>query len=107
MIVIAEKEIGDFTNEEIRDEYIERFGDPDDWDLSEVRDSDLREEYERRFGDEAPVIPRAFDEVMDLIADAARVSSSALRAYALLRDTWPAETLPLQFRQMLIEGRSA
>ncbi|MEP9397955.1 hypothetical protein [Mesorhizobium sp. KR2-14] len=46
------------------------------------------------------------DEVFDLIAEAARVSPHAARAYRLIRESNPA-ILPLERRQDLIKHRMA
>lgn len=102
-----EKEIGDFTNEEIRDEFIERFGDPDDADLEDFMSSDLIEELERRGKMPPPELPDGYDEAMDLIAEAARTSRHAARAYDILRDAFPDEPSrpTLSDRQQIIAGR--
>lgn len=51
-----------------------------------------------------PVIRHDEQELVDLIAEAARISPHAKRAYALLREAIPnLETLPA--RQALIAGR--
>lgn len=98
-------DIGDFSDAEIKDEYIERFGDPDDWDLREISDSDLTEEYEKRFGEEEPPAPDDLPEILDLIAEAGRVTSFAAKAYDLLRASWPDDVPTLASRQALIAGR--
>jgi len=98
-------DIGDFSDQEIKDEYIERFGDPDDWDLSEVDNADLTEEYEKRFGEEGPPAPDDLPEILDLIAEAARMSPYAAKAYDLLRASWPDDVPVLSARQFLIAGR--
>lgn len=96
--------IGDFTNEEIKAEYIERFGDPDDYDLSDFSASDLIEELGDRGAMPDPDSPVDLDEIADLIAEAARTSRHAKRAYGLLLDAYP-EIKSLFARQAIIAGR--
>ncbi|MCA0276286.1 MAG: hypothetical protein LCH86_09795 [Proteobacteria bacterium] len=101
MKALAGRTIGDFSNGEIRDEYIERFGDPNDVKLSRLTRSELIDELESR--DEMPEV-HGIDEIADLIAEAARTSPYAVRAYELLREK--VETLPmLRIRQAAIDGR--
>lgn len=102
MTTVAEiKTIEDFTNEEIREEYESRFGDPEP-DISELSTSDLIDELETRGRFQSSEKPS--NEVLDLIAEAARTSPHARRAYDLLRGEWP-EITNLEGRQMLIAGR--
>lgn len=100
-------DIGDFSDQEIKDEYIERFGDPDDWDLDDIGNGDLRDEYEKRFGEDDPEAPDDLPEILDLIARAALNSPDAAKAYQLLRDTWPDEVPTLASRQFLVSARAA
>lgn len=103
-VIDEAKEIGDFTNAEISDEYISRFGDPDDADIDDFDNDDIREEYERRFGGDEPEAPAGVDEIMDLIAEAARTSRHAKRAYELLYAEWPT-TGRIEARWVLMAGR--
>lgn len=100
----TEASLEDFTNEEIKAEYIERFGDPDDYGLNDFSSSDLIDELESR--DAVPVAegPDGLEEIADLIAEAAHDSKHALRAYGMLLDSYP-DIGPLAGRQRLIIGR--
>lgn len=92
----------DFTNKEIEDEYFERFGEPDAADISDFKTRELIQELEER-GEYTPAeAPTA--EIIDLIAEAARTSAHARRAYNLIREEWP-DITSLEARQMLIAGR--
>ncbi len=50
------------------------------------------------------IIDLDYDEIIDLIAEGARTSPHAARAYELLRDKWR-DLPPLRVRQRLIENR--
>ena len=102
---MTNSDLGDFSDKEIKDEYIERFGDPDDWDLREISNSDLSDEYDARFGEPAPAAPDDLPEILDLVASAALNSRCAAKAYQLLRDAWPDEVPTLASRQFVIAGR--
>lgn len=66
--------------------------------LEHCTDKEIRDEYADRFGD--------IDEMADLIAEAARISPHAVRAYELLLER--EEGLPaLRVRQAIIAGRMA
>lgn len=98
------KKLEDFTDDEIRAEFNERdLSEADDDNLSDYTSSDLIDELESR--DAMPDDASPSDEVLDLIAEAARVSPHAARAYELLRDIHPEAVSPLSSRQFLIEGR--
>lgn len=103
----VEKVLEDFTDREIRDEYVARFGDPDDADadLDDFSSPELIAELEFR-NDLPEGEVEALDEIADLIAEAARISPHAARAYQLLRSQ--NERLPtLAARQSLTAGRMA
>jgi len=100
----SDADLGDFKDEEIKAEYVERFGDPDHVDLSDYTASDLIEELEDRDAMPEPTGPAELDEIADLVAEAARTSRHAARAYGLLLDEYPAIN-SLAARQMLIAGR--
>lgn len=102
MTVIDKPMLEDFTDREIEDEYIERFGARDEPRVSEFSTSDLIDELESRGRFQSEEAPS--DEILDLIAEAARISPHAKRAYNLLRNEWP-EIANLEGRQMLIDGR--
>lgn len=95
--------IEDFSDDEIRKEYEERFGEEEDASLDDFLASDMIEWLEDHgaMPDPEP-IP---DEVVDLIAEAARTSVHARRAYDLLtrEDLGVHDTLAA--RQNLIKGR--
>lgn len=100
-----EKTLGDFSDKDIRDEYIDRFGDPDDGDLGDFTSSDLIDELNQR-GTMPDIELGGIEEIADLLAEAARISPHAVRAYEILRDQ--IETLQaLHVRQFLIAGRMA
>lgn len=99
------KSIEDLTDDEIREEYNARELAPvpkepslDDWDSW-----DLLDELEDR--GELPETGAVTDEILDLIAEAARSSPHAARAYDLIRDVDPEGTVSLGARQRLIQGR--
>lgn len=102
MTVIERLSLEDFTDREIEDEYVERFGALDEPDISDFSTSDLIEALEARGRYQEAEEPS--DEVLDLIAEAARISPHAKRAYNLLRADWPAINT-LEARQSLIAGR--
>lgn len=102
---MTNSDLGDLSDREIKDEYIARFGDPDDWDLSKISNSDLSDEYDARFGEPDPIAPDDLPEILDLIAAAALNSRCAAKAYQLLRDAWPDEVPTLASRQFVIAGR--
>ena len=66
--------------------------------------SDLIEELTDREAMPDPEGPADLEEIADLIAEAARTSKHAARAYGLLLDTYP-DLNSLAGRQMLIAGR--
>lgn len=99
----ATSDLADFTNEEIREEYETRFGAPDDVGLADFTSADLLEELENREAMPDPEPPS--DEIFDLVAEAARSSRHAARAYELLRAEWPNDVPALSARQALISGR--
>lgn len=68
-------------------------------DLSEFGDEEIREEYEDRFGSAT-----VSDEILDLIAEAARTSRHATRAYELIYAE-NSDVHSLDARQRLIAGR--
>lgn len=111
-----------FTDAEIRDEYAERFTVSEQ--LATFSNDEIESEYEDRF-DATKVLRRydsdtlfeelesrgdlsnkneVSDEVIDLIAEAARTSPHAARAYELLRDD-DCGLPPLSIRQRLIANR--
>lgn len=94
------KELADFTDDEIRTEYIERdlMEKPT---LGDFDNDEIRDEFEKRFSDpdEGPD-----NETIELIAEAARVSPHAKRAYEILRERWP-HILRLDVAQLLVSGR--
>jgi hypothetical protein len=100
----ADADLGDFKDDEIKAEYIERFGDPDDVNLSDFSASDLIEELEHRGRMPEPDGPEKMEEIADLIAEAARTSKHAASAYGLLLEEYP-EFKSLSWRQTLIAGR--
>lgn len=93
-----------YTDDEIRSEYVERFGDPDgDVDLTRVKVQALIDEL-----DDRDALPQrelhCINEIADLIAEAGRISPHAVRAYDLMREQ--IETMPmLRIRQVQIAGR--
>lgn len=95
--------IGDFSDDEIRKEYEERFGEEDKPSLDDFDAGEMIEWLEEHGAmPDAELIP---EEIIDLVAEAARISQHARRAYDLLtreefgvRDT-------LECRQRLISGR--
>lgn len=71
--------------------------------LDDFDDDEIREEFHCRFGEDAGQPNRA-EELADLIAEAARVSIHARKAYQILRDE--DHTLhALDVRQRIIAGR--
>lgn len=101
---LGQVDLGDFTNDEIKAEYIERFGDPTP-DVGDFSSSDMIEELESRNEMPEADAPDSLDEIADLIAEAARTSRHAARAYELLRDAYPDALATLAGRQRLIAGR--
>lgn len=99
---VAEKPtLEKFTDDEIKAEYVERFGAPDA-DIGDFDDDEIRGEYEHRFGEDDGDGPDG--EVIELIAEAARASPHAKRAYEMLRECWP-HIHRLDVAQLLISGR--
>lgn len=98
-------DLSEFSNEEIRDEFTDRFGSPaDEATLSDFDTEDIIEELSDR-GELPSEEIDGLDEIADLIAEAARTSRHAARAYQLLRDALP-DTLPaLPARQSIIADR--
>ncbi|TPM39606.1 hypothetical protein [Mesorhizobium sp. B2-3-4] len=95
--------IDEFTDSEIKEEYTERFGAPDA-DLSDFSAADLVHELIERDAMPDPESPDELAEIADLVAEAARTSPHAIRAYGLLFDTYP-DLGSLSGRQRLIAGR--
>lgn len=105
MTMIEEKPtLEGFSDKEIQDEYIERFGDPEEPDLTDFTASDLIDELERR--DQLPGAEAPSDRLLDFVAEAALVSPAAAEAYALLVDDFPGE-MPLKTRQSILRSRRA
>lgn len=99
---VAEITLADFSNKEIEDEHIERFGAPDEPGPSDFTTAELIDILESRGHYQSAEEPS--DEILDLIAEAARISPHARRAYNLLRADWP-EINTVEARQSLIAGR--
>ena len=99
-------DLSEVTDAEIKAEYAERFGAPDETDLSNLTSRDLIAELEDRGTLPGAEIPTDIEEIADLIAEAARASRHAMRAYGLLLDAYP-DLSQLESRQMLIAGRMA
>lgn len=98
-----EVDLADCTDDEIKAEFVERFGPlPEETELEEFSNSDIRDEYERRFGAEEGESPHR--ETIELIAEAARTSPHAKRAYEKLREQWESIDA-LNLTQTLIAGR--
>jgi hypothetical protein len=95
--------IEDFSDDEIRKEYEERFGEEEDASLDDFEASDMIEWLEDRgaMPDPEPVPA----EIVDLIAEAARTSAHARRAYDLLTREEFGVHDTLAARQRLIRGR--
>lgn len=100
-------DLSEFTDKQIEDEYAERFGDPDDADIDDFDNLTIREEYEKRFGEADPEPPAFFDEICDLIAEAARTSRHAAKAYSLLRETFDLDTLETRQKHIATRMKDA
>lgn len=74
-----------------------------DVDLDDFEDDEIRDEFYLRELDVAGDVD-SLDEILDLIAEAARTSPYAKRAYELL-SAKQNEPMTLTARQMLITGR--
>lgn len=104
MSAITEVTLNDFTDDEIKKEYEERFGEPDEPTLREFSSSELIEELESRDAMPEPEFGlEREDEVRDLIAEAARTSSYAVSAYSYLAEQFG--WMPLASIQRLTGGR--
>ena len=73
-------------------------------DSDEFPSSILREELRAR-GERFPVELALAHEILDLIAEAARTSAHAARAYNLIRENSDDQVMELKARQALIAGR--
>lgn len=96
--------ISDFSDQEIKDEFEARFPEMLEPDINDFSSLELIEELEDRGALPEPDDPGEIDEIADNVAEAARSSRHAARAYALLFDAFP-DIGSLVGRQSVINGR--
>lgn len=97
-------DIADFSDQEIKGEFEKRFPEMIEPDISDFSSLELIEELQDRDELPEPEAPGGLDEIADNIAEAARFSRHASRAYTLLFEAFP-DIGPIARRQMIIAGR--